>query len=361
MTQPETPLRIGILWRGEAGVPPPPAAENRLHAIFEAFAVRGAEPVGIAFAEEGIEEITRQVGALDAVLTWVDPIVRGRDRSSLDAMLRDAAKSGVYVSAHPDVILAMGTKDVLVQTKDMGWGSDCHIARSADELAAELPPRLRAGPRVLKQHRGSTGNGVWKVELVEDGASAASMRVGVLHALRGSSPETLFLAEFIERCRPYFDAFGGAGCMIDQPYQPRLGEGMIRCYMAGNRVVGFGHQFVTALLPLPEGANESPAPPPRYYFGPDKAEFQGLKSKLEGGWIAEMCGICGVAEAGLPVIWDADFLLGPALADGSDTYVLCEINVSGVFPIPDESVGPLAELAIERAGEARKRRAQSDS
>lgn len=49
------------------------------------------------------------------------------------------------------------------------------------------------------------------------------------------------------------------------------------------------------------------------------------------------------------MIWDADFLLGPKNADGKDPYILCELNVSGVFPIPDESIIPLAAATVERA------------
>jgi hypothetical protein len=182
------------------------------------------------------------------------------------------------------------------------------------------------------------------------------MTVEVLHALRGSSIEELPLSAFLDRCAQYFEAFSGSGCIIDQPYQARLGEGMTRAYLSHDRVVGFGHQFVTALLPPPEGATESPAPPPRYYFGPDKPEFQQLRSKLESGWIAEMQRICDVPTQDLPAIWDADFLLGPATSSGDDTYVLCEVNISGVFPIPDESVAPLVSAAIQSAVEARKRR-----
>jgi hypothetical protein len=32
------------------------------------------------------------------------------------------------------------------------------------------------------------------------------------------------------------------------------------------------------------------------------------------------------------MIWDADFMIGPSAADGTDSYVLGEINVSSVFP-----------------------------
>lgn len=56
----------------------------------------------------------------------------------------------------------------------------------------------------------------------------------------------------------------------------------------------------------------------------------------------------GLTRESLPIIWDADFLLGPRDAMGDDTYVLCEINVSSVFPIPDESAGILADATVER-------------
>ena len=50
----------------------------------------------------------------------------------------------------------------------------------------------------------------------------------------------------------------------------------------------------------------------------------------------------------LPIIWDADFLYGPRSAAGEDTYVLCEINVSSVMPIPDQAPAEIARLARER-------------
>jgi len=34
-------------------------------------------------------------------------------------------------------------------------------------------------------------------------------------------------------------------------------------------------------------------------------------------------------------IWDADFLYGPRMTSGADTYVLCEINVSSTFTFPE--------------------------
>lgn len=339
---------VGILWRGRPGEPPPPREQNRLKAIFAEFEARGARTEALAFSEEVADDVRRRLAALDAVLTWVDPIVAGRDRSVLDAMLREVASRGVYVSAHPDVILKMGTKNVLVRTKDLAWGSDTFLLSTPAACLSDLPARLRAGPRVLKQYRGSSGDGVWKIELEADATRPEAMMVAVRHALRGSRVEHTSLGEFIERSSGYFQAFGGAGSLIDQPYQERVTKGMTRAYLAGDRVAGFGHQFVTALAPLPEGTEETPPPPPRYYFGPDKPEFQDLRSKLEGGWVAEMQRLCDVKSDDLPAIWDADFLLGPKTPEGEDSYVLCEINISGVFPIPDESVRPLVSRTLAR-------------
>ena len=53
---------------------------------------------------------------------------------------------------------------------------------------------------------------------------------------------------------------------------------MIRCYMGGDRVVGFGHQLIKALIPPPPEGPDSPAaqPGPRIMHGPDAAPFQAL-------------------------------------------------------------------------------------
>ena len=52
--------------------------------------------------------------------------------------------------------------------------------------------------------------------------------------------------------------------MIDQEYQERLTDGMIRCYLVHDRVAGFGHQAVNAFFPAPPGA----APEERLNPGP---------------------------------------------------------------------------------------------
>jgi len=124
--------------------------------------------------------------------------------------------------------------------------------------------------------------------------------------------------------------------------------------MAGERVAGFGHQYIKALVePPPEGPDSPEAQPgPRIYHGPDVAPFQGVRAKMETEWVPQMLQVLGIRPAELPVIWDADFLYGPRDAAGADTYVLCEINVSSCFAIPDEAPAAIAKLVLERCEKA---------
>jgi hypothetical protein len=324
--------------------------KTRLAATAAALRAAGIEAVGAPYSDDTADAVRAQLLRADGVLVWVNPVERGRDRRVLDAMLEDVAAAGVFVSAHPAVIRKMGTKEVLYRTRAMGWGCDTRLYPTAEALREELPRMLAAsGPRVLKQIRGNGGDGVWKVERATPAPDAP---VRVRHAKRGSVEDEMPLDALLQRFEPYL---AGGGQLIDQPYQPRLTDGMIRCYLVGGRVAGFGEQRVNALYPAAPGAdpNTAPAPGPRLYYPPTRPDFQPLKEKLETEWVAEMCRTLALDPAELPVLWDADFLYGPKDATGADTYVLCEINVSSVYPFPDEALAPLAAAVRDRLAERR--------
>lgn len=279
------------------------------------------------------------------MLVWVDPLSDGRTRFQLDVMLREIASRGVWVSTHPDVTKKMGVKEVLYATRHLGWGTDTHLYRSLETYQSEFPRRLEsAGPRVIKQNRGNSGQGVWKVEIAP---GPTGDLVTVLEGRRGSEPATLPLNSFMVNCATYFS---DGGCIIDQPFQERLPDGMIRCYMSTDKAVGFGHQLIKALLPPPPAGPASPEgqPGPRIMHAATAPQFQTLRRQMETEWVPQMMQHFGLARETLPIIWDADFLYGPRNAAGEDTYVLCEINVSSVMPIPDQAPAEIARLARER-------------
>ena len=360
-----TPIhKVAILWRGGAQARRDATPQNnRFYRIFEELDAAGIVAKPAVYSEEFEHEVHEQLLAADGVLVWVDPIHQGKTRATLDALLRDVAAHGPWVSAHPDVTMKMGVKEVLYRTKHLGWGTDTQLYRSAAEFNAVFPARLQSsGPRVLKQNRGNGGQGVWKVELISNKADTCAM-VRVLHAQRGSMSEDLKLEEFMARCAHYF---ASSGLIVDQPFQPRLPEGMIRCYMGVDKVVGFGHQLIKALVPPPPEGVDSPAaqPGPRIMHGPDAAPFQMLRAKMEQEWTPQMMQVLGLDAASLPIIWDADFLYGPRTATGDDTYVLCEINVSSCFALPDQAPAAIARLTASRlyaVGCSEQARSMNDS
>ncbi len=358
----QDPLRVAIVYPGNAAARRDATPDNnRFAAVFRALMDRGVHAEAAVWHDDLRDAVRRQLTQVDAALVWVNPVVDGHDRSVLDALLRDVSAAGVFVSAHPDVILALGTKEVLYTTREIGWGCDTHLYRSLEQMRRELPTRLAVGgARVLKQYRGNGGAGVWKVEPAAHSGDArggghGGMPVRVRHAQRGSVEEMIPLDRFLHLCERYFE---GGGRMVDQAWQPRLPEGMVRCYLVHGAVVGFGHQAVNALYPARPGAppEDGPAPGPRLYHPPDLAPFQGLKALLERDWVPAAQRLLGIDTQRLPLLWDCDFLLGPKTAAGDDTYVLCEINVSSVAPFPDSAVAPLADAAIARARAARRAR-----
>jgi len=329
-------MKLALLWpRDAAKWNASASGEYRLNRVFAELAALGIEPEPALYADDVVDQIRAQLLACGGVLVWIDPLFTGRNRTVLDAMLRDVAAKGVWVSAHPDVILKMGAKEVLYRTRHLGWGTDTHLYRTIAALREEAPRQLQPGtPRVLKQNRGNDGQGVWKVESIPASGQGAPM-VRVLHASRGSVPEYLPLDDFLNRCEAYF---ADGGCVIDQPFQPRLPDGMIRCYMGADKVIGFGHQFIKALLAPPPEGPDSPAaqPGPRIMHPASAPEFQALRARMESDWTPQMMQLLDIDAGSLPIIWDADFLYGPRDASGQDTYVLCEINVSSVFPSPNK-------------------------
>jgi hypothetical protein len=340
MSEPTTRLgRIGILWRGDEAARRSATPDNsRFKAVFAALADVGVEAEPVVYEDDVRDAVRAQLATLDGVLVWVNPIHEGRNRTNLDALLREVAARGVWVSTHPDVILKMGTKEVLHRTRTMNWGCDTALYRTAEEMRTELPARLATGPRVIKRNRGNGGQGVWKVEALASPSKRPMIRV--LDATK-DAPEELALNEFLERCAEYFED----DCVIDQPFQARLREGVVRCYMAGDRCAGFGHQKVKALVDAP--ATRAGAGP-RLYTSNAEPRFQRLRRLMEDEWTPQLTSLLDIPRRDLPMIWDADFMLGLPGADGSDSYVLGEINVSSVFPIPDEAPAEIARRVADR-------------
>jgi len=139
--------------------------------------------------------------------------------------------------------------------------------------------------------------------------------------------------------------------MVEQPFQARLGEGMIRVYLTHNQAVGFAHQHPQRLLPP---ADHSKTPAAKTFELPSAPALRHLRSRRESEWMPEMQEILHLDAHSLPVIWDADFLHGEKTTSDNDTYVLCEINASSTFAFPEHAMPTVANAAIQRIQERKK-------
>jgi hypothetical protein len=304
-------------------------SEEKYKMLAEGFVRSGMSVETVLYNNSRAESLRDELRDLDALLVWVNPIEQGQDRTLLDKLLVELQNVGVFVSSVPETIIKIGTKKVLFDTRNMECGSDVRIYSTFDNFKNGFPDTVKNGkPRVLKQFRGNGGDGVFKVRSFGDDSG----KVSVLHAKRGSSEQSISVDAFYEDFRRYFD---NGGPMLNQEWNDNLMNGMVRCYMTGKRVVGFGYQEINALFPSESG---SISPGERFYFTENCALFSDLREKMEDRWIDQLTVETSLSPDKLPVIWDADFFINSMLPNSLGRYTLCEINVSSVSPFPESAI-----------------------
>lgn len=147
----------GLLSSGAATGKPGerPRHRTRFQRIFEELAAVGLAPEPAVVDEEIADDVLEQLLAVDVVLVWVNPLDNGKTRKILDPLLRKVAEAGRFVSAHPDVILKMGVKEVLYETRHIGWGVDTRLYRMPADLRRAFVPTLsgRRAARVEAEPR----------------------------------------------------------------------------------------------------------------------------------------------------------------------------------------------------------------
>src|ERR1700733_10472680 len=132
--------KLALLWRGDRQARSEATSHgSRFNRVFEALASLGIRAEPAVYADDMADEVRQQLLGCDGVLVWVDPISEGKNRRVLDALLREVASKGVWVSAYLDVILKMGVKEVLYRTRHLGWGTDTHLYRSAETFREAFP------------------------------------------------------------------------------------------------------------------------------------------------------------------------------------------------------------------------------
>lgn len=320
---------IAILIYADPSSPRDALTEAKYSKLATLFMANGFDVHSISYHDSIAGSLAEVLKNYDAILVWVNPIEQGNDRRMLDELLRNLSAQGCFVSSHPDVILKIGTKNILYQTRNEEFGTDVKRYSSFEEFRERFPDDS-SGIRILKQYRGNGGNGVFKIntELFKQS------QIGVTHAANGEQELLMTAEDFFKTFEIYFH---NNGMLIDQPWNPNIINGMVRCYISGNKVAGFGYQEVNALYPVNDSVFKKPSQ--RFYYSEDCGLFQDLRKLMENKWIKRLQEIAGLQTEMLPVIWDADFFINNVNEEiSSKKYSLCEINASCVSPFPESAI-----------------------
>jgi hypothetical protein len=322
---------VAILIYGEPGSNRNALTEEKYSGLAKAFTEKGFRVESVIYNDKLAVKLSDELKSFDAVLVWVNPIEQGNDRKKLDALLLELSNQGRYVSTHPEIILKIGTKDVLFKTREMEWGGDIKMYTSFDDFKNQFFNSDNTNTiRILKQYRGNGGNGVFKI----DSTGLQLNKIKITHAAGDMHERILTVDNFFEEMIFYFS---NNGMLIDQPWNPHIINGMVRCYLTGNKVNGFGYQEINALYPT-KGTIPKP-PSKRFYYTEQCGLFQDLRVLMETEWVPQLQETTAVKTEVLPVIWDADFFINTInTLNIKEKYTLCEINVSCVSPFPESAI-----------------------
>jgi hypothetical protein len=293
--------------------------------IIDSLTKRGWTAEIIFYRDEDRGEIYRYV--VEKASAYISRVNPGNlyDETGYFQMLRELVSHGVEGLPHPDAMISYGAKNSIENLKGTDLvPEDVVTYYDFESFKANFPLMLEKGVRVLKQNRGSTGEGIWRVEILErmeneDGTISNDSIVKLTEA-KDNHVETKTLEEFIDFCVTYLD--GPSGMILDMPFLPRIKEGEIRVLMLRREPVSVVHKkpvegtdsFSATLF---SGAHYTYQNPNEY------PELTHLVKKNLNMVIEKLGGY------DIPLIWTLDFILDHD-EQGNDKYVLGEINASCV-------------------------------
>lgn len=317
--------------------------------IVEAIRAEGWRAEVVYYRPEWAEDLFSYVSEnFDGYISRVNPGNIPGGEKGYFALLTRLADAGLVGMSTPAEMMSYGAKDALVKlNKTPLVPEDTRAYYDVADFHQAFPATLSYGERVLKQNRGSTGEGIWRVRLA-DSHLAETVEPGTAlpldTALKATEAvdnhtEDRQLGEFMDFCDQYIE--GDNGMLVDMRFMPRIVEGEIRILLVGATPVFVVHKKPAAggdsfSATLFSGATYTYDKPEQW---PELMEMFHKARPV----IAENLG----DDDTVPLIWTADFMLDDA-PDGGDTYVLGEINNSCVGFTSELDMG-IQELVAKEA------------
>ena len=328
---------IALILYGDSNSTRNAFTDDNFKELAESLVEAGFNVESILYHHSKAKQLQSELERFTAVLSWVNPkerLERSADNLNLDDVLLSLSAKGVFVSTHPDIILKIGTKKVLYSSRNMDWGGDIELYADYDDFEKRFIKSLdKSSVRILKQHRGESGRGIFKVHLKD----YENKTVSVIHAASSSEERILSKDDFYNEFKKYFDE---GGLLINQQWVRGITNGMVRCYLTGTRVSGFGYQESVALCPDTDNTESKIRPTSRrFYFSEDCGLFQDLRNIMEEKWIPQLQDIHSISDESMPLLWDIDLFINDVnTKQTAEKYTICEINVSCVSPYPPSCI-----------------------
>jgi len=277
----------------------------------------------------------------------------GGDQGKFDDGMRVLRKAGLQIWPSPDVMEFMGAKDALCKIAKLHVGlEDTFAFYDPVEYAATFKKTMKFQPRVIKQNRGSSGEGIWIIKL-KAGDYCATFGEGeckdddVLELMEANDnhAEEHTVAEFIEFCingrtdksgtwtskgtGKYLEGGKAAGgLLVDQRFCPRIVEGELRYNCVGDALVGIIHK-----KPKDGGISAVGGTGSTYtYYGPEEPLFKNLTVNFLERDLPLIMPALGLADEPVPLWWTTDFINSSPEGTPTDEekWIVGEFNCSCV-------------------------------
>jgi len=320
------------------------------------------------------DEFETASAGYDALIVRINPgqLSQGTPEGTqkkFDDLMNKYIKDGKLVWSSPKIQTQMGAKDALLKIGNLNCGlKDTYAYYKEEELIAGFKKSCAFQPRVIKQNRGSAGEGIWlcwlwdkaKDEKIEVYPSKSLGETSLgdddylkLMEMNDNHIEKHTVKEFMQFCvgGPKAEGAGewkstfpgeylkggkeAGGQLVDQRLLPRIDEGEVRILMAGDTC-----QMAIHKKPQGGGLSAVGGNSDYTYFTPSDAKYQGLISKLYAD-IPTLLPSLGLEGEPLPLLWTCDYIpknpdnweKGPydrSCPDDKTEYTVGEFNCSCV-------------------------------
>merc|ERR1712070_504128 len=312
----------------------------------------------IHYKHEEHDKFFEVVANFDALIVRCNPGQikdDGGDQKKFDDALRKLQSEGKVkgVWPSPDVMEFMGAKDALTKIAKLNIGLEDTLTYYDDAAFIEgFKKTMKFQPRVVKQNRGSAGEGIWIIKLKEGNycssfgeASAGDDEVLSLMEANDNHAEEHTVAEFIEFCingrndkSGTWDSKGvgkyleggkaAGGQLVDQRFCPRIVEGELRYNCIGEKLVGIIHK-----KPKEGGISAVSGTGSVYtFYGPEEPKFANLTKNFLVEDLPKVMPALGLSSEPLPLWWTSDFINAspPGTPSEKEKWIVGEFNCSCV-------------------------------